>query len=364
MINTRPKIEIDSNPPFAPAYYQGKWVGIPLFFKPASPTSEGFVPLGITFEPVKRRNSQLGWERIMSTIEEFIIPWFFPIDTLKEICRFNDIPMEWVMGLYAPAKSTLNRQRREKRHYSPIKPNEYRKFIKCLEKINKQSAVIAKIIWFFNRNLKQGGDFVILEDVLRLKVEALSPVQDYQPHWIELQRCGLNGVPMVHWIRQDLWDQMNRQISTDAVYIFPNRKGAPLCPSHINRHFSMAGRLAGIQQPITSLSLRTSFNKKQIVPWENEEKKEIGHLQEVTIEEWEVICQRLSLMIQKAGRKSTHCPRLLLNGILHHLRMDCPFSKLPGAFPWQAVESQYRRWQKNGMLKEILDMRRKVWAEK
>lgn len=367
-MHTKPKIEIDRNPPFAPAYYEGRWVGIPLFFKPVYLPYEGFVNLeGASFEPIKRRNSHEGWRLIMSSIQELIIPWLLPIKELKEICRKNDIPLEWVMGVFSLVNSVFDRQRRENRCSSPLSQSHYREFIKCLEKINKQSALIAKTIWFFNRKLKRGGDFVTLEDVLKLKVEELSPEQDSQPHWIELQRCGVNGIPMVHWLRQDLWEQLSRQIPPEAVYVFHNKKGGPLRPTHINRHFSRAGMLVGLQHPVTSLSLRPAFNKKDIVPWEgttNKKHSHKKHLQDVTTEEWEVICQRIPSVANRRGRKSIHCSRFILNGILHHLRTCCPFSELPSQFPWQAVESQYRRWQEKGVLKAILSLRKEISHKK
>ena len=76
---------------------------------------------------------------------------------------------------------------------------------------------------------------------------------------------------------------------------------------------------------------------------------------DLTDKEWDVISSILEKYRKsKAGRKP------ILDAIFYLLRTGCSWRHLPNDFPnWKTVSSQFRRWQKQGLFKEIHDHVRK-----
>jgi len=182
------------NPPFCSAYYKGKWVGILLFFIPDSAQE---------FHSARTPNLEesagsKARESISGSIKEFIVPCVMPKKELKELCKRNGIPLSWVTDKF-PKKTRKNKgiRRREKRKCRPLTPDEFRRFLQHLNRLDKTSGLVAKILWFLNRQLKQVGDFVTLEELLRLRIEEIAPKNDLEPYWIELRRSGFNGCSMI-----------------------------------------------------------------------------------------------------------------------------------------------------------------------
>src|SRR4029077_20697049 len=61
------------------------------------------------------------------------------------------------------------RQARVKRCVDPLEPWEFWPFIEKLSLINKQSALIARLLWKLNRLLARSGSYVTLGEILQLR---------------------------------------------------------------------------------------------------------------------------------------------------------------------------------------------------
>jgi hypothetical protein len=350
--------------PIVLAYWHKKrrWVAVPLFHIPQDAIAENGDLIRIRVTPLdgqEIRSIPTRKRNFVKAVNECIVPSQWSQKDLKQLCVRNDISFFWLTGKSSTKSSRGRRNaiRREYRKIKPLTPKQFRKrFLRELKKISKQTALIAQILWFFNKVLGKGGTFVTLEEILRLKIEDVAPDPD---NWIRLMRTGTYA-QLVHFtLPQYFWKSLCDQIDEDSIFVFSNRDGGPLLPGQIERHFRKAGKQSGIKETVTSLSLRPLFNKKgvRITPALLEDAPHKDY-SEISTQEWDLIVVKIPFLINKRGCKSKYHPRDLFNGILYHLGIKCPFRKLPDHFPpWQAVDSQYRRWKKRGIIEQVFDLR-------
>jgi len=357
---------------FGLAYYKRRWVRVPLFYAPAEAVTETgelayfrFIPVDgqVLTPPPKREDT--AFDKNWSEARETIVPWLLPEKVLKELCRRNDIHLPWVTGRTPQRKgnSSGDANRRENRKIRSLTSKEFRQIHKELIKIDKQSALIASILWFLNDSFEEAGMFITLEEVIRLRVQDVSPEQETGPDYIILKRTRGNRTQHVsHFLPLKLWRPLCQQINENSMFVFSNKTGGPLFAVQVDEHLKKAAKRAGFEEPITSIALRPPFNKEQVEHARGKYQRDVSvkdHLQPISSEEWEMICEQLPTLKAKRGRKSTYDPRELLNAILFHLRENCPYRKLPPAYPpYKAVHSQYRRWKKDGSLDAMLNLRK------
>lgn len=355
---------------FGIAYWKKRWVWVPFFHLPDNSMTESgelarfkFTPVdGQKIEPLaKRENKAL--EKVPSTANETIVPWFWSEKDLRQLCNDNNLPLAWVTDQYPreirPGNEGINR--RENRKTRSISSKEFRLIRKKLIKLDEQAAIIVGIIWYLNNSLGKAGGFVTLEEVVRMQVHDVFPDQQGCFHCISLFRSGARFSFVFHYLPPRLWKPVCRQINDNSPFVFSTRNGGPLKPVQIDAYLKKAAKNAGIIDPITSASLRPQFDKKikRIAKKYRRDASMKSYLEPVEAEEWKAIQGAVPGIQQRRGRKSVHDPLNLLNAILCHLKTRCPMRKLPHHFPpWDAVYSQYRRWKKNGILDAILSFRK------
>lgn len=348
-----------------PAYWHKirKWVGIPLYYLPsdAIDANGDIIRFKVKYlnEDKNERNepSPQGKSYVGVPVSMSIVPWMLPLKEVQQICIRNGIHLQWVIGV-SPTRSQ-NESRRVQRKIEPITAKEFGFLIKALGKCNKQTKLIIEILWYLNRSLGKGGGYVTCEELLRLKVQDLEFRKD-SPGCVRLIRTG-NRTQMVYYVLPTyLWDSLCRQIPNHSFYVFSNKYGGPLLPSQIDIHLRRAGKLVGIKNPITSLSLRPTFDKKKVHKAGYRAKKSYRNiisprdLEIVSAQTWEKIIAAIPHLSRKRGSRGTHSSRDLLNAILYHLKTGIPWRDLPAIFPpSEAVRSQYRYWNKHGVFKEI-----------
>ncbi len=348
------------------AYYRGRWVNVPMFYVPRNALGEDGYLHQFQLIPVDgeklpdsppRRSCEEAFKFINKNTKETILPWMLSGDEVKELCTANDIPISWVTGLQRKVLKKTNIEkssRRSDRKYCFLKKSEYDKFISRLKKINFQAAVIAEILWFLNRELQPGDDYITLEEVLRMKMNDVDP-EDGITTCIHLFRTTSHGSHMVsHLLPEYIWQPLCNLIKNDSLFVFTNQDYGQLLPSDVSRFFKKAGKQAKIKKTVCSLSLRPIGKFKKTKPNYCESK-----YSEVSIEEWENICLQVPEIKKRRGAPSQHDPRHVLNGILYHLRTETPIRKLPHSYPpFRAVHSLYRRWLINGVFESILSARK------
>lgn len=352
-----------------PAYWHEKkrWVWVPLFHLPPDAVGENgetrsykfILSDGQKIEPIPKRTTHA--EIIIS---ESIVPTLWLPKKLKLICRRNDIEVSWVAGhsLRKKGKSGKNIRRRENRKIKVLTSEEFRDVIregkKDKSKSSKQTILFARILWFLNKSLGKGGSFNTSEELLRLKFDGVAPDLSY-PNWIRLRRKGYKGDHLtIHYLPQGLWKDLCKQIRDDQIFVFCNKYGGPILLGQIDAQLKKFGKKAGIKKVVTSASLRPLINEEKIrysIKKICKDASPTDHLDPVSLKEWKQISKSIPLLSNKTGRKSIYHPRDILNGILYHLKNKCPFQKLPKSFPpFEAIDSQYRRWKKNGVFEEII----------
>lgn len=349
-----------------PVYYKRRWVMMPLLHLPNGAVNESgrlslykVTPLdNQKLGELKIRDPERAWKKISASAKEQIDPRTLSNKTLKEICSRVDLPISWVTDRYIrnPRQIRKSIYRREKRKIESLSSKKFRKLRKELYKLNKKSAIIADILWWFNRLLGRAGSFVTVESLLRLRIEAVAPDEGKGLNWIDLRRIG-HGACMP--LPQYLWRALCKQINEDSPFVFSNKDGAPLLPAQVNRYLKRAAQQVGIKEEITSNSLRPPFRKKQAERCAKKHRVDAlvkDYLELVGSKEWKQICKHIPCITTRRGRKSVHDPLVLLNAILHWQKTKCSIRKLPN---WRAVHAQYRRWKASGIFDEILDFRKR-----
>jgi transposase len=83
-------------------------------------------------------------------------------------------------------------------------------------------------------------------------------------------------------------------------------------------------------------------------------------LQEVSEKEWMQLCTQIPKLQSRRGNPPDFDRRNILNAIFYHIREKIPLSRIPfPTFPtYTAVEPQFRRWCENGILDDIIKLRR------
>ncbi|MDF2550595.1 MAG: Transposase domain protein [Chlamydiales bacterium] len=342
------------------AYYQGKWVYVPLLHALEEALSDEDSPLDTELQ----RHVNTVKDYIRSLIEEII-----NLDELSEIeirrlCKDNDIPLRWVTNHFSellPRDRTKQRlDNRSKRKLKVLDEITYNKFIKALSCVDKKALVIAKILWHINNKCRGAIDFntgksvnanvpfITLEEVLRLNLDDIG-VFDNGHIFIQSKRrsCFYRRdatIVLPDSIGRSLW----REISSNSWFIFANRKGGPLHAQNIDKIFKEAGKAAGIKEPVTSLSLR---------PF-------IDHLdRDISVEEWNLLCAKVPQLQSELGSPRIHDARDVFNAILYLERSGSSFRKLPTSYPpTKAVASQKGRWKKNGIYKAVLEARQSIFS--
>ncbi len=345
----------EKNKTFSVVYYKHHWVRIPLLNTIKSNEAENS-KISLGFTNLEKRDASKLWDKIFESAKEEIDPEVMPGSTLKEICYRVNLPIAWVTHRFV---RTLNKRqkfnRREDRKIEYISSKKFKKTITKLNKINKRSAIIIKILWWINRRIGKLGLFVTLESVLRLTIENIAPEGGYS-NWIHIMRSGSNNVDV---LPKYLWISLNNQINQNSPFIFSNKDGAPLLPNQINRHLKIAAKKAGIDETITSNAIRPKFNKQKSIKIAKRHYVDAEvkcHLNEVKADQWKKLCNHIPQIQQKKGCKSKYNQHVVLNAVLYWQRTKCSIRDLPSWAPyWRAVHSQYRRWIKNGIWIQIVD---------
>lgn len=334
------------------AVYKKRWVYVPVFY----------IPHGLIAENLDRMYPHSLQTMLLKYpfIKETILPDRIPKRDLNRICEVYHIPLPWVTGQCRRNFVRGKNRRSQLDNNFPIDKPTFTIFLRQLKKVSKKSSVIAELLWHLNKNIPKlcPGLFVTLEDILRLRITDIPErLQEHEPPLILIQ---LSLQPVGHTIPKPLWRKLVRQIQRNAnsPFLFPSKYGTPIFPTQIEKHFHTACEKAGIKRIISPLSFRfISSTKKTIQRHRTKKIKATNdqNFKEVSPKKWNHLCKVIPYLINKEGRKSKHNPRVLLNAILYHLRSKTPLRSLPKSFPhWQAVHSQYRRWQKKGLISKIL----------
>jgi integrase len=346
------------------AYHRGRWVDVPMFYVPQDAIGEdgGLHQFRLILvdgqklpNPSPRRPCEAGYRYVDSKIRESVLPERMPLKELKELCTRNSIPLSWVKHDYQRTISQRDINQEETRNTPrkciPLKLKEYKGFIKVLGKINASAKVIAEILWYFNSLLQTGNDYITLEEVLRLRVEDVD-VDDGFSTRISLFRSSPSGCHLVAFpLPDEIWKALNSQMRADSLFAFSNRNRGPYLPGDIDKLFKKAAKKAEIKGAVSSLSLRPKRSNST-----HQSKKFRGlNMNNISSEEWEKICKLVPALTKRRGSPSSHDRRDTMNAILHHIETKTPIRKMPH---WRALESQYRRWKKNGVFDQILAARR------
>lgn len=350
------------------AYHKGNWVLVPLLHMPKEAIDEDgkihqhqLILLEEQSPTISRpkRNSEPAFEKISLSVKGRIDPEKLSDAEIKSLCTKNNIPLSWVTNRFKKdfeRTKTQGHNRRTKRKCAILNGRGYTKFIKELNRISKQSTLIAKILWFLNKRLAKCFDYITLEELLRLQIGDVDP-DDGLGTCISLSRSNLSRSHLVgHFLPKHIWKALCKQIRADHLYVFSNKNGGPILPDTVNREFKEAGKAAGFKKPITSLSLRpmspSNKSKKQPICIRGHSNEK---LKEISVTEWRSLCQAVPALIKKQGRPSKYDQRIIFNAILYYLRNETSLRKLPSTFPpAKAIHSQYRRWRDSGVFEEVL----------
>lgn len=81
--------------------------------------------------------------------------------------------------------------------------------------------------------------------------------------------------------------------------------------------------------------------------------------------EWILLAPYITPGYRLGGRPPKHSKRAYFDALLYWLRTGCQWRYLPHDFPpWQSVYTQFRRWQKAGVLIRLEDALREALREK
>jgi len=362
------EIELRTNTDcFIAAYYKNCWVAVPLFYIPQEAIGEdghlhsySFVPLD--GEELPKSSESLHKRKefdIDHLVGETILPWRLSKKDLKKLCTDNDISEYWVTGhVRSFSNSALGLTRREKRKNLGLEKKDYKKFISKLRKLSEQSVVIAEILWFINRQLREGGSYITLAEVLRMRVRDVDP-EDGIATCIRLKRTGQqNRHELFYSLPEYIWGSLCKLIKKDSVFVFSSKNLGPLLSGDVTEHFKKAGKQAGIKGTVCSLSLRPFCS--EYVPKRDLDKyiknpMDESNLQEITLEEWGMLCDRIPSLKGGKGRAPKHDPRAVFNAIIYHERTGTPYRKLPFG---RSVHSQFLRWDEKGIINAVLQARK------
>lgn len=295
---------------------------------------------------------------------EIIDPKKMPEGELRKLCKLNGISYYAALGQLLPnANANPFRVPRKvvEKGDVPLKAPEFRKFITYLTKINKKSALIARIIWNLNQKLVRVGAFVTLEEVLRLKWSHVHlHVKNIHLMRMDRGRVLMVAMELPHYIFKDVIRLRN----SNNLFVFDNRYGGPLSAKQIAAHFQMAGELSKIRGLSKGFTVtpgmlrpiyRPSKNKKTMQK-KNPVKGSIKLPYSYVVEYVDELLLLLPVNPKNVGVKSKCGHKEILKAIIYRLQTGCKWSELPGHFPsWIAVSAQFQRWKKSGFIQKIKD---------
>lgn len=331
---------------FTFAYHRGRWVRVPMLPGPSDIIEDNQNQK----EDAQKANTAVGrcckeaYAKIDSLAEEYIDPETISEKDLTDLCAQNDLPIGWITDRF-PKKIRQEvcekRLDKRKRKFSSLGSAGYKLFIRELRSICKKSAVIAEIMWFLNSTLS-ADNYITVEELVRLRLNNVSP-EDGIYSMIMLSRSSLQrGHLLGYELPEYIWNPLCELIRSDSLYIFSNKNGGPLLPENIQKNFIIAGKMAGLKEPVSSLSLRPT---------------KPSPFREITLDEWDMLIKRVPNLISRRGTPSQYDRRNILNAILYHLLTGTPMRNLPFSLPFRAIDSQYRRWLKNGVIDAVLKVR-------
>ena len=355
------EVEVIEKSEYTRVYYKRRWVLMLLPHVPHNSTVE------VVHDEVRDRlliDGSAVAGRDFSTIE-VIDPGNLSKRELKELCEANNIPLSWATDRFSEDKCTgkTSNLRLEigRRKIRPISAQDARRVFKALRSIDRKSELIAKILWHVNKGLRTSGSYVTLEGILRLKKCDLhcQEVGGVFYVCVEMMLFGRSGHSVIiHYLPPHIFKPMFKQMSLTSPFVFSNHNGGgPLHATQISADFQKAGNSVGLIDPVTSLSFRPPLDARKVARFS---KKNIFSgiprtlLKAVTQEEWDAYFVKVLYHYEKKGRKPIYKPIILFNAILHCLSTGSSMKK--PVFPFlsaSAVESQYRRWKKNGIFDQF-----------
>ncbi len=349
--------------PLLPGFFKGRLVAVPApHIPPGAVEEDGRLHL-YKFELLNKgdevevppRKSYFDWLLESGGLKSHVLEPIDPNDLsdkeTRDLCRRSGIPLGWVKPqldrrkFKERAADVGNVQYAKKRR---VKERElyseplFKKFLKCLGKVNKKSRIVAELLYHLNK-LLLGGGYVTSEDVLRTQLKDVSSPLE-QPNWVHLSRTSQEGTLLFSLcLPNKLMKKILGQINPGSIFVFAAGNGGPLTSAQLDRDFRIASEKAGINPPIKPFNLRPIINFEAVLE-----------------EDYELLCKAVPTLEPKRGRKPIRDPRMLLNAMLFHLRAGCPFRKLSFELDWRAAHSQYSRWKKTGVFEEILKILKKI----
>lgn len=328
---------------FEAAYYKGKWIYVPV---PHAPTTQ---------------MKQVAEKQLRSDLlseAKIIDPKEMSTRELRALCKTNGISYYWVTGktesmgkikVYNAPRKAVEREN------VPLSPDEFEKFITQLTAINKISGLIADILWSLNEQLQDTGAFVTLEEVLRLKCWEVCR----HKKMLILLRSAHGRDEMVSLeLPKGIFNKVLSLINDNSIFVFSNRKGGPLSHRRITSHFQLAGAQAELRIlckgfTVTPRLLRPVHDpsSKEAIAYRKSCQIQSIHVNEMQLDE---LLQHLPKPKKNAGAKSTYGQKAHLRAIIYLMQAGCQWNELPhGSPPSDAVESQFRRWEKAGFIKKV-----------
>ena len=343
-------IELFEGRAYALVYYKRKWRYLSLPCAPhcSDDAGGGSAP---KFKPMAEASA--------------INPADLSLAALKELCFKNNIPLYWATsleenkkGVYEPVY--IQNRSRKTRSLTAV---EARSLFKRLRPIDDQSELIAQILFFINGSMEKSGSYITLESLLRMKKgdvvhEEIFGVPNVCLQLIMPGKIGSSFV--VHYLPRVLLKRVLflLQQKPKSPFVFSNSSGKPLQAKQVTDDIKAAGEEAGLGGNITSLSLRPAFNVKR--SRKNAKRNELrdvpsDFLGAVSEEEYNTVCVPILDKKGKKGRTPTYRPIDVINAILYCRRAGKTLKKLPSSYPpASAVESQYRRWKRNGIFQKLM----------
>jgi len=183
------------------AYWRKTWVAVPLFYVPKTAIRPNGTLQVHWFELIDAETGEplpeepqppfvpsLGYLAVDAKVNRSIIPWLWSTKDLKTLCKINHIPFFWITGELRITRKFARTQsdRRAQRKVQALTPHEFKLLRKELRSLDPQTHTIARLLWFLNNLLKDGGDYITLEEILRMKERNIE--QEFGVYRIELSR--------------------------------------------------------------------------------------------------------------------------------------------------------------------------------
>lgn len=347
---------------WATVFYQRRWVKLPVFFIPKTAYDPQTGRLSIfrvevleggPLSELETRDCAQAWKSKDDQVEACLLPWNMDQKEIKQLCEKFGIPFSWVTGASQQAakkrSGSLCRFENESRKNKPLSDKEYRVFRKEIKKISLEAMVVCDILREVNTAFNPGGSYITLEEVARLQPSHVGPFSDSKNNWVTFSRS-FNAQILTTYVSNRLWKALCKLIRDDSVFVFSNSHGAPLSPVQLNEYIRTAAKNAGINRDVSSLSFRPPVDNDAL------KASSTSYLYPVAEEDWNRMREAIPQLRETRGRPPSHNQLSILNAILGSMCDSRPAVSL-GSSPIlrEVVKSQRKRWEKNGVLKAILD---------